>query len=623
MPNGFHEEEVLGKAYDSRLMKRLLKYLVPYRLQVVASIALLIVYSLTELVGPVLTEFTINHIIQPRGSLSGQSGAISQMVHSLAGRLGVELQSFAGLNLIGALYLLALVISFFIYYCQIVLMQSVGQRIMFDLRRQIFSHLQELQISFYDKNPVGRLITRLTSDVDALNELFTSGVVAIFGDVFTLAAILIWMFYTDWRLALVSMTIVPGFIVLTTWFRIRVRETYREVRTRLARINAFLQERLSGMSVVQLFNREEKEMSRFEQINDRHRQANIKSIFYYAVFFPGVEIISSIGIGLIIWYGGGRIVRGTFTLGALIAFIQLAQRFYNPIRDISEKYNILQAAMASSERIFKLLDTEVTIKSPDKPKRLSQVRGAIEFRNVWFAYNNEDWILKDVSFKVEPGESIALVGHTGAGKTTITNLLLRFYDVQKGQILLDGVDIREFDLQWLRRNFSIVLQDVFLFSGDIESNIRLGDARISDSRVRMAAQEVHAESFIKQLPNGYSEEVKERGAGLSVGQKQLLAFARALCFDPRILILDEATSSIDTETELLIRDALNRLMRGRTSIIIAHRLSTIQSVDKIIVMHKGRIREMGSHQELLAQRGIYYRLYQLQYKEQEIVVPGD
>ncbi|MFY9573565.1 MAG: ABC transporter ATP-binding protein, partial [Blastocatellia bacterium] len=498
-------------------------------------------------------------------------------------------------------------------YTQAIVMQTMGQYIMYDLRKQIFAHLQKLAIQFYDRNPVGRLMTRLTTDVDALNEMFTAGVIAIFGDIAMIFYILIWMFEVNWQLALVSFAILPLLAVLTTWFRLGARSSFREVRVRIARINAFLQEHITGMPVVQLFNREEKEMRKFDHINQAHRKANIDTIFYYAVFYPAVEIIGAVGIGLIIWYGGGQVIRGVATIGTLVAFIQLARSFYEPISDISEKYNILQSAMASSERIFKLLDEPVTIASPEKPVRIGRASGRIEFRNVWFAYKDEDWILKDVSFTVEPGERVAIVGHTGAGKTTITNLLLRFYDIQRGKILLDGVDIRDLDLEELRANFSIVLQDVFLFSGDIATNIRLGKQEILDPQLREAARQVHADQFIERLPDGYAAELRERGAGLSVGQKQLISFARALAFDPRVLILDEATSSIDTETELLIRDAVERLMEGRTSLVIAHRLSTIQSVDKIIVMHKGEIRETGTHQDLLAQRGVYWRLYQLQF----------
>jgi ATP-binding cassette, subfamily B, multidrug efflux pump len=484
---------------------------------------------------------------------------------------------------------------------------------MYDLRQEIFAKLQKLDVQFYDHNPVGRLMTRLTGDVDALNEMFTAGVIVIFGDLAMIGYIVIWMFQAHWQLALVSFAIVPLLVILTTWFRLGARTAFRSVRARIARINAFLQEHITGMPVVQLFNREEKEMHEFKEINQAHRQANIDTIYFYAIFYPAVEIIGALGIALIIWYGGGKVIQGVVTIGTLVAFIQLARSFYEPISDISEKYNILQSAMAAAERIVKLLDEPVAIQSPEKPVKSERVQGRIEFRNVWFAYKNEDWILKDVSFTVEPGEKVAFVGHTGAGKTTITNLLLRFYDIQRGQIFLDNVNIREIDLQELRENFSIVLQDVFLFSGDIAGNIKLGTNSITDAQLQSASKEVHADAFIRRLPEAYQTEVRERGAGLSVGQKQLISFARALAHDPRVLILDEATSSIDTETEILIKDAVERLMQGRTSLVVAHRLSTIQSVDKIVVMHKGEIREQGTHQELLNQRGLYWRLYQLQF----------
>jgi ATP-binding cassette subfamily B protein len=487
----------------------------------------------------------------------------------------------------------------------------------------MFGHLQRLDIAFYDRNPVGRLMTRLTTDVDALNELFTSGVVAIFQDLFALFGIIIMMFYLNWKLALVALTVLPLLIGVTLWFKLNARESYRKVRTRIARINAFLQEHITGTATVQLFNRESKVQKEFDTVNEDYRLANVDSIFYYAVFFPAVEIISAVGVGLIIWYGGGQVIQNELTIGALIGFIQLSQRFFQPISDLSEKYNILQSAMASSERIFKLLDTPIEITSQLDATQPARVRGHIEFRNVWFAYKPDEWVLRDVSFEVKPGERIAIVGHTGAGKTTITNLLLRFYDVQQGSILLDGLDIRYWDLTALRKAFAIVLQDVFLFSGDIESNIRLGEDGFDGDRVEYAARQVHAHEFIERLPGGYKAEVKERGATLSTGQKQLIAFARALAFDPRVLILDEATANIDTQTELLIRDALDQLLSGRTSVVIAHRLSTIQNADRIIVLHKGRVREMGTHDELLRLRGIYYRLYQLQYKEQEIPIAGD
>jgi ATP-binding cassette subfamily B protein len=605
------EEEVLGKAYDARLMRRLLRYLWPYRWRAFVSLVLTILSAPLVLAGPPLTKAAIDLFIAPDPSTPPSGFAL--FLRNMAESFGFGGSAYLGIAFIAIVFLIASVAAFAVQYTQAVVMQAMGQHIMYDLRQEVFAHLQKLPVQFYDRNPVGRLMTRLTTDVDALNEMFTAGVIVIFGDLAMIFYIVIWMFQVNWQLALVSFAILPLLAALTIWFRLGARSAFREVRLRIARINAFLQEHITGMPVVQLFNREEKEMDSFDRINDAHRKANIETIFFYAVFYPAVEIIGAIGIGLIIWYGGGQVIQGVATIGTLVAFIQLARSFYEPISDISEKYNILQAAMASSERIFKLLDEPVTIKSPERPVRLGRAEGRIEFRNVWFAYKDEDWILKDVSFVAAPGERVAFVGHTGAGKTTITNLLLRFYEIQRGEILLDGVDIRELDLEELRGNFSIVLQDVFLFSGDIASNIRLGSTEITDERVITAAREVHAERFIERLPDGYKTELRERGAGLSVGQKQLISFARALAHDPRVLILDEATSSIDTETEILIRDAVERLMQGRTSIVIAHRLSTIQSVDKIIVMHKGEIREVGSHQDLLAERGLYWRLYQLQF----------
>ncbi len=611
MADSHHEEEVLGKAYDARLMKRLLTYLWPYKWHAITSLVLTILSAPLVLAGPPLTKAAIDLFLAPDPSKPASGFAL--FLKHLAERSGFGGGAYHGIVFISIVFLLASLAAFAVQYTQAIVIQTMGQYIMYDLRKQIFARLQELSVSFYDRNPVGRLMTRLTTDVDALNEMFTAGVIAIFGDVAMIFYIVIWMFEVNWKLALVSFAILPLLAVLTTWFRLGARSSFREVRVRIARINAFLQEHITGMPVVQLFNREEKEMRKFDHINQAHRKANIDTIFYYAVFYPAVEIIGAIGIGLIIWFGGGQVIRGAATIGTLVAFIQLARSFYEPISDISEKYNILQSAMASSERIFKLLDETVTIASPEKPVRIGRARGQIEFRNVWFAYNDEDWILKDVSFTVQPGERVAFVGHTGAGKTTITSLLLRFYDIQRGRVLLDGVDVRELDLEELRSNFSIVLQDVFLFSGDIATNIRLGNRAITAAGLRDAARQVHADTFIQRLPEGYEAELRERGSGLSVGQKQLISFARALAFDPRVLILDEATSSIDTETELLIRDAVERLMEGRTSLVVAHRLSTIQSVDKIIVMHKGEIRETGTHQDLLAQRGLYWRLYQLQF----------
>ena len=606
-----HEEEVLGKAYDARLMRRLLTYLWPYKWRALISLVLTILSAPLVLSGPPLTKAAIDLFLAPNDANPPSSFAL--FLKHMGESLGFGESAYQGVAFIAIVFLIASLAAFAVQYTQAVVMQAMGQYIMYDLRREVFAHLQRLPIQFYDRNPVGRLMTRLTTDVDALNEMFTAGVIVIFGDLAMIFYIVIWMFQVNWKLAMVSFAILPLLAVLTTWFRLGARNSFRQVRLRIARINAFLQEHITGMPVVQLFNREEKEMRQFDEINDAHRKANIDTIFYYAVFYPAVEILGAVGMGLIIWYGGGQVLRNAVTIGTLVAFIQLARAFYEPISDISEKYNILQSAMASSERIFKLLDEPVTIASPAEPVHIGRARGEIEFRNVWFAYKEEDWILKDVSFTVRPGERVAFVGHTGAGKTTITNLLLRFYDVQRGQILLDGVDVRELDIEELRSNFSIVLQDVFLFSGDIAGNIRLGSDRISDERLQQAAREVHADTFVKRLPEGYSSELRERGAGLSVGEKQLISFARALAFDPRVLILDEATSSIDTETEILIRDAVERMMEGRTSLVIAHRLSTIQSVDKIIVMHKGEIREVGTHQDLLGQRGLYWRLYQLQF----------
>jgi ATP-binding cassette, subfamily B, multidrug efflux pump len=602
----FHEEEVLGKAYDARLMRRLMGYLRPYKWHAFGALAAIIANSFLQLGQPYLTKVAIDQYI-------AQS-------------------DLSGLDWIAVAFLGILVGSFALEYVQTYTMQLVGQRIMYDLRMQIYQHLQRVDVRFYDKNPVGRLMTRVTSDVDVLNELFTGGVIAVFGDVFTLIGIMAVLLLMDWRLALIAFSVLPLIVLITQWFRRHVRDSYRTVRLWIARINAFLQEHITGMATVQLFRREVASFARFDEINRRHRDANIDSIFYYAVFYPAIEIVASLAAALIIWYGGGWVQQGTLTLGALVAFLQYAQRFFRPISDMSEKFNILQASMASSERIFKLLDEPVAITSPRAglpPSRKASADhrtlgdgglagpAGIVFENVWFAYNDEESVLKDVSFRVDPGERIGIVGATGAGKTTIINLLMRFYDVVRGRVLVDGRDIRDWDLQELRSQFSLVLQDVHLFSGTIAGNIRLGNSTIDDERVRQAARSVHADRFIDVLPDGLESPVAERGATLSVGQKQLLSFARALAFDPRILVLDEATSSVDTETELLIRDALHVLMAGRTTIAIAHRLSTIQDMDRILVLHKGELREIGTHQELLARRGLYFKLYQLQYKEQE------
>lgn len=593
------EEESLGKAYDGRLMRRLLTYLRPYRWHVVLAIGLSIVVSAMEAVRPYFTKVAVDENIA-----NGDK-------HGL---LMTTLAFFALMVIRG-------VVQYFNNY----LTQWVGQRTIFDLRMQVFAHLQKLGLKFYDKNPIGRLITRVTNDIEVLNEMFSSGIVMVFSDVFTIIGILYFMFSMNWELALLSLSVLPLLFYGTFLFRRKAREAYREVRIQIARINTFMQEHITGMMVDQVFNREKKSFGKFDGINAMHRDANIKSIFYYALFYPGVDLIGAIAVGLIIWWAGVDALGGSITIGTVMAFLQFNEMFWRPIRDLSEKYNIMQTAMASSERVFSLLDDRTVVDDPVTPVEIPEIRGDIEFRNVWFAYNPTpdaegkiDWILKDVSFTIKAGETAAFVGHTGAGKTTIISLLARFYDVQRGDILVDGVDIRHIRQADLRKHIAVVLQDVFLFSGDIKSNINLGDQSISEDRIKAAARVVGANRFIEHLPNQYDEPVKERGATLSVGQKQLISFARALAFHPRILILDEATSSVDTETEVLIQQAIRKLLHGRTSIVIAHRLSTIQSAHRIIVMHKGEIRETGTHQQLLALGGVYYKLYQLQYKDQEI-----
>lgn len=594
-----HDDDILGKTYDARLMRRLLGYVRPYRTLMAVAFVAIVAQSALQLVQPYLVKIAIDD-------------------HIATGEL-------AGLDRVAAAFLAILAAAFVLEFVQTYALQMAGQRIMFDLRTQIYGRLQELDIRFYDRNPVGRLMTRVTTDVDALNDLFTSGIVSVFGDLVTLVGIMGVLVAMNWRLALVTFTVIPLIALVTQWFRRHVRESYRAVRLWVARINAFLQEHITGMATVQLFRREARSFERFRAINAGHRDANIESIYYYAVFYPAIEVIGALAAALIVWIGGGHVLAGALTIGSLVAFLQYAQRFFRPISDLSEKFNVLQAAMAASERIFALLDTAVTVASPPVPRRLPPEGGRrIVFDGVWFAYTGEDYVLRDVSFTVEPGERLGIVGATGAGKSTIINLLLRFYDVSRGRILIDGVDIRELDLHALRGLFSLVLQDVHLFAGTIADNIRLGRTDLDNERVWRAARAVHADRFIAALPAGLASPVAERGATLSVGQKQLLSFARALAFDPQILLLDEATSSVDTDTEWLIRDALRVLMAGRTTIAIAHRLSTIQDMDRILVLHKGRVRESGTHQELLAARGIYYRLYQLQYRDQEAtpLVPG-
>ena len=605
-----HEDEG-AKAFDPHLARRLLRYLRPYRLRATISVGLVILSSLLEIAGPAIVAVAIDLYVKP--SQGAHVAGVSQRIGAWLVAHGWALDPMSGINLAAAIYFIVLIGGFAVLYTQMVLMNLMGQYIMYDLRKQIFGHLQKLDIQFFDRNPVGRLMTRVTTDVDALNEMFTAGFVSIFGDIFVLLGIVGMLFWMNWRMALVLFSIIPLIVLVSAWFRRGARITYRQTRARIAAINAFLQEHISGMSTVQLFNREADEAQKFEGLNARHRDANIDSVFYYSIFYPVVELIETIGLALIVWYGGGQVIRGMLSIGTLIAFFQYAQRFYEPISDLSEKYNILQAAMAASERIFKTLDTPPRIL--DEGTLEVDHFESIEFRDVCFAYHEPEWVLKNVSFTVNRGDRVALVGHTGAGKTTVTALLLRFYEPQRGEILVNGIDIRRYSVASLRSLFAIVQQDFFLFTGTIAQNIALGDERITPERVREAARRVQADRFIQRLPDGYDSEVRERGAGLSVGEKQLLSFARALAFNPPVLVLDEATSSIDTETEVLIQEAIQTLMTGRTSIVIAHRLSTIRSADTILVFHHGEIRERGTHEELMQHDGLYRKLYEIQYRE--------
>ena len=614
------EEEVLGKAYDSRIVRRLMRYLRPYTLQVALAMGAIVLKAGADVLGPYLTMTAIDKYLT---SNAGKG-------HSYLDRF-LSPDPLVGIAQVSGLFLGVLLLGFFFEFTQTYMMQWTGQKVMYDLRSQLYRHLQRMDIAFFDKNPVGRLVTRVTTDVDALNEMFTSGVVSIVEDVFVLIAILAIMLHQNWRLALIAFAVMPLIIFATQIFRKAVRDSYRRIRVAIARINSFLQEHVSGISVLQLFNRERKSYEEFEAVNGQHMEAFKDAIMAYALYYPVVEGLSSVAIACVLWYGGHMVLAGITTLGVLVAFMQYAQRFFRPIQDLSEKFNILQSAMAAAERVFKLLDTEPKIQSPAVEK-IPDGPGRIEFDDVWFAYRripvekdgkvapgeDWDWVLRRVSFAIEPGETVAIVGHTGAGKTTLISLLLRFYDVQKGAVRIDGVDVREMNLQELRRRCGVVLQDPFLFSGTIANNIQLGSAHVTREAVERAAEEVNAADFIQALPDGFDSLLQERGNTLSTGQKQLVSFARALAHDPRILILDEATSSVDTETEFRVRDALTRLVEGRTSLIIAHRLSTIQRADKIIVMHKGKVREMGSHQQLLAAKGVYWKLYQLQYKDQEL-----
>ena len=624
------DDDVVGKAYDSRLMGRLLTYLRPYKLQAAVSLVAILLKAGSDVLGPFLTKVAVDRYMTahpaPRPSFITRWLSPNPRV---------------GITEIAVIYLGTLVFSYLLEFVQTYLMQWTGQKVMFDMRSQIFRHIQRMHVSFFDRNPVGRLVTRLTSDVDALNEMFTSGVFAIFEDVFVLLLIVVIMLRMNWWLALIAFAVLPLILLVTKFFRKSVRDSYRRIRSAIARINASTQEHVSGMSVVQLFNREERSYEEFKEINLQHMVAFKDAILAYALYYPAVELLSSIAIALVIWLGGNGVMRNAVSIGVLVAFIQYSQRFFRPIQDLSEKYNILQAAMAASERVFKLLDTQAELQSPAEPKA-SDGSGRIEFDHVWFTYQRLDeaqlariqhavgvdeilaasagieWILKDVSFVIEPDQTAAIVGHTGAGKTTIIGLMMRFYEIQRGRVLINGVDVRQQNVTDLRRHFGVVLQDPFLFTGTIAENIRLGSDWITDERMKAAADEVNVGDFIRALPAQFDEPLRERGNSLSTGQKQLINFARALAHDPRILVLDEATSSVDTDTEMRVRSALERMVQGRTSVIIAHRLSTIQQADKILVMHKGKLRESGTHQALLGERGLYYKLYQLQYKDQEI-----
>jgi ATP-binding cassette, subfamily B, multidrug efflux pump len=583
----YEEEEILGKAYDSKLMKRLLRFLKPYQFKVILAILLLMGSAAANLIGPYLVKVAIDQHIST-GNLSG-------------------------LEKLVLLYLSILILSFLFTFTHIYLTQWIGQRVMYDIRMKIFSHLQHLPLSFFDKNPVGRIVTRTTNDVETLNTMLSSGIVSVFGDIFLLIGIIVVMINLDWRLALVTFTVLPLLFYASLLFRIKVRRTYRDIRTRIAKINSYLQENITGMSVVQIFAREAQNFKHFKSLNHGYLDAYLKTIHYYALFFPAVELISTIALALILWYGGIRILSNAVTIGVVVAFIQYAERFFHPIRDLSEKYNILQNAMASSERIFKLLDEPEQTIEPLERLELPALKGEIEFRNVWFTYNGRDYVLKDTSFRIRPGEKVAVVGSTGAGKTTLINLLTRMYEPTRGKILLDGIDITRLNVHALRNRIRIVLQNVFIFYGSVQYNMRLGNEDITQKEIEQASKNVNAHDFISKLPQKYDTLLTEGGSNLSVGQKQLLSFARALVCNPEILVLDEATSSVDTYTEQLIQGAINNLMSGRTSLIIAHRLSTIKNVDWILVIHKGKIRETGTHEELIQKKGVYSRLYQLQY----------
>lgn len=582
-------EDALGKPIDSVIFKRLLSYFKPYKWYIVLAISLTLFTSALAAVRPRLTPIAIDEMIGNK---------------NLPGLQMIVLILFGTIVLQGA-----------IQYGMTYLTSWIGQKIIYDLRKKIYEHTINLNLQFFDKNPIGRLVTRVTNDVEVLYEVFSSGLVTAFGDILTIFWILYFMFTLDFQLTLVTLAVLPFLIYATSVFRKAVRNSYRKIRVLIASINSYIQEHITGISVVQLFGKEKRTVEEFEKINREHTEENKRSILYYALFFPVVELLGAAAVGAIIWYGGGQVIQKAITVGVIISFVQYTEMFFRPIRDLAEKYNILQTAMASSERIFELLDTKNPVLDSDRPLKDTVVKGSIDFKNVWFAYNDDEYVLKNITFNFKEGEKIAIVGHTGAGKTTIINLINRFYDVTKGEIKIDGINIKDFRQKDLRSNIGIVLQDVFLFSGDIRYNIDLGNKEITEETIQKAIDNVGLRKFISELPEGINHKVNERGTTFSVGQRQLISFARALAYNPRILVLDEATSSVDTETEILIQKAIQKLIEGRTSIIIAHRLSTIQSCDKIIVMHKGEVKEMGNHQELLNKKGLYFKLYQLQYKD--------
>lgn len=602
------EEEALGKAYDSRLMRRLLAYMKPYRAVVAASLLLLLVNSLLQITGPLITKLAVDRYLVPVKQPSRIPFLSNWLSHD----------PWTGLSQLALVYFAIALLGFFFDFGQTYLMQWTGQKAMFDLRRELMAHLQTLDIAYYDKNPVGRLVTRVTTDVDVLNDLFASGLVTIIGDILMLSFVLIVMFQLSPGMTGLMLAVMPAVVLVTVQFRRSASQSYRRIRVAIARINSYLQEHVAGIAVLQLFNREERSKEEFAGINRDHMLAFKDAITAYGWFYPVVEFLGMLALAMLLAYGGFRVRHGALTLGVLVAFFQYGLRFFRPIQDLSEKYNILQGAMAAAERIFRLLDTKPAIVSPPAAVPLPEGALDVEFDHVWFAYKDEDWVLRDISFHVSPAETVAIVGHTGAGKTTLISLLLRFYDIQRGAIRIGGIDIRDFDAIELRQQFGVVLQDSYLFTGTVDSNIRMGTPGITEHDVLRAAEQVNLLDFIHQLPDRFDTPVREHGNGFSTGQKQLISFARALAHNPRILILDEATSSVDTETEMRVRDALARLVSNRTSLVIAHRLSTIQRADRILVMHKSQLREMGTHQQLLAQRGIYWKLYQLQYKEQEL-----